>query len=329
MLRAQAKWLFTSQRQTRCAACGATLIAYLPRCRACGASVDALMSREIECQPDCLEKAAGAIRVAHLSDLHIGQAWVPAFRPQTVFRRWLDVLREAQTDVVVVSGDIIDRPGDQLGLQLGRGLLDACGMPWVVAPGNHDVKRPGHHDVFNDVFGEYPRVEEHAGVEFIVLDSMAGLPIEQRDVAERLYGDYVCYTEGRVGERQLERVDGLIKARGMRPAHRALVLHHHVMRQHADFMPLVPQQMGMTEDAVGTMKTLIDAETVIAWALEREVQVIYHGHKHLFQQPGVRAGRLLVLNGGTSTLGATAQRGRVVDHLPDGSLQVTNLRLVI
>jgi 3',5'-cyclic AMP phosphodiesterase CpdA len=327
MLRIGAKWEFAPEAPGQCAACGATLIAYLPTCRACGQPVEALMSQELPYTADVLEKAEGAIRVAHLSDLHIGQAWAPAFKPQVVFRLWLERLKQAEVDVVVVSGDVIERPGDKLGLQLGRGLLDDSGLPWVVVPGNHDVYRPGHPDAFNEVFGEYPRVEVLAGIEFILFDSMAGLPLEERDVAERLYGDYVCYTEGRVGAAQYAQVEAMLAPQGTYP--RAVVLHHHVMRQHADLMPGVPKGMGVTEDAVGTMKTLIDADALVSWALRQRVRVVYHGHKHVFQQPGMRAGRLLVLNGGSSTLAPGNQRARFVDHLPDGRMQVMNITLMV
>lgn len=327
MLRIAAKWEFAPEASTQCATCGATLIAYLPTCRACGAEVEVLMSRELPFERDDLTKQEGAIRVVHLSDLHIGQPWAPAFRPQAVFRLWLERLKSAQVDVVVVSGDVIERPGDLHGLQLGRGLLDDCGLPWLVVPGNHDVYRPGHPDEFNEVFGNYPRVEVHAGIEFILFDSMAGLPLEQRDIAERLYGDYVCYTEGRVGAAQYAAVEEMLAPQGTYP--RAIVLHHHVMRQHADLMPGVPKGMGLTEDAVGTMKTLLDADALVSWALRHRVRVVYHGHKHLFQQPGMRAGRLLVLNGGSSTLSPGNQRARFVDHMPDGRMQVMNVTLML
>ena len=326
MLRVAAKWELAPEAPSQCVACGAMLIAYLPTCRACGQPVPQLMAQELPYTHDTFDKAEGAVRVAHLSDLHIGQPWAPAFKPQVVFRLWLERLKAAQVDVVVVSGDVIERPGDRHGLQLGRGMLDECGLPWVVVPGNHDIYRPGHPDVFNEVFGEYPRVEVHAGVEFILFDSMAGLPLEERDVAERLYGDYVCYPEGRVGAAQYAAVEAMLAPAGTYP--RAVVLHHHVMRQHADLMPGVPKGMGVTEDAVGTMKTLLDADALVAWALRHRVRVVYHGHKHLFQ-PGMRAGRLLVLNGGSSTLAAGNQRGRFVDHLPDGRMQVMNVTLMV
>ena len=330
-LRLTARWSFLDAPRESCEVCGARHIPYVPTCMQCGAAVQpnaqniALSSRH---EP---QKEEGSRRIAHLSDLHIGQQ-LPVGRmlPMGVFRIWLEMFERYQVDLIVLSGDVVERPGDTYGMTRAKALLEDCAIPWLVVPGNHDLRRPGYPDDFHDVFGQYPRLETHCGIDFVLFDSMAGLPLEERDVAERMYGDYVCYTEGRVGHRQFERMSEALLAQAQdgeeRP--RAIVLHHHVMRQHADLMPLTPKQAGITEDLFGTMKALMDADELFAWARRHRARTIFHGHKHLFQQPGGRDGNILVLNAGSSTLREGSQRARFVDYLP-GRRVVTNLELLI
>ena len=283
--------------------------------------------RELSFEPLLFTKPDGATRVIHLSDLHVGQPVADErIKPMAIFRIWLEELAEIESDVLVLSGDLVERPGDAYGMARVHALLHDCSMSWMVVPGNHDIQRPGYHDPFNDIYGEYPRIETHCGIDFILFDSMKGLPLEERDVAERMYGDYVCYTEGRVGTPQFTAIEEELLARPERP--RAIVLHHHVMRQHADLMPLVPKQTGITEDIFGTMKALMDADRLFDWAVEHEVKTIYHGHKHLYQQPGIRANNVLILNAGSSTLREGAQMGRIIDYLP-GKRIVSNLMLTL
>ncbi len=326
-LRFTARWEFLDEPLTMCPNCSGTLIPYVPHCTSCHTEVPS-SGRNVPFSPHGSQKQEGAMRLAHLSDLHIGQQVSPdKLMPMASFRIWLERLQRYQVDLLVLSGDVVERPGDTYGMTRARALLDDSDIPWLVVPGNHDVKRPGYMDDFNTVFGLYPRLEIHGAVDFVLFDSMAGLPLEERDVTERMYGDYVCYTEGRVGRAQFDAMSAALEARPPdRP--RAIVLHHHVMRQHADLMPLTPKQAGITEDIFGTMKALMDADELFAWARAHNIRTIYHGHKHLFQQPGMRDGNILVLNAGSSTLREGSQRGRFVDYLP-GRRIVSNLELLL
>ena len=326
-LRLEACWEVWNHPARTCGACGARLMPYLPQCDICHEPVMPGVREMLPVEWSRI-KAPECVRVAHLSDLHVGQTGADLLPPITLFRMWLEHLEALEVDLLVVSGDLVERPGDRPGLERVRAFMDDCKMAWVVVPGNHDIRRPGWHDVFYEVYGKFPRVEVHKGVGFLLFDSMVGLPLEERDMAERMYGDYVCYTEGRIGARQFAQMEAQVEAHLLGVAQRVVVLHHHVMRQHADVMPRTPKQIGLTEDVFGTMKALQDAEQLFAWCATHGIGTVMHGHKHLFQQPGMRARDVLVLNAGSSTLRPGTQKGRVMDMLPHKRV-IANLELCV
>lgn len=318
-------WVFRRSTAEHCPVCGARLIPYIPTCRVCSSPSPRAMQVE-EIQERSLEKPADALRIGHLSDLHVGQLEGPSVGLLHWFQIWLERFANHDVDVIVVSGDLVHKPADEPGLLAVRAALEDCGIPFVVVPGNHDTARPGRSEIFHDIYGRYPRVETFGGVDFVLFDSMAGLPMEERNVAERLYGDVICYTEGRIGPEQLEVASELLQ--GSTSSLRVAVLHHHLARQHPDPMiegvPLLSPILD--EDLFDTMKVLHDTEQFFRWTTTHEVAIVFHGHKHLFQQPGIRTGGLLVLNGGTSTL-RPRKLARLVDLQPPEHICVLNVEL--
>jgi len=72
------------------------------------------------------------VRIAHLSDFHLG---LPS-RGARAAERGVAWARERKADLVVVTGDLLSRPRGQPAL---RSLLQDLGTPFVVL-GNHDVE---------------------------------------------------------------------------------------------------------------------------------------------------------------------------------------------
>ena len=72
------------------------------------------------------------VRVAHISDLHLG-----AEDPAVVAGLLVD-LPAQQPDLVIVSGDLTMRARREQ-FEDARKLLDGLGAPWVSVPGNHDL----------------------------------------------------------------------------------------------------------------------------------------------------------------------------------------------
>ncbi|AWV88288.1 metallophosphoesterase family protein [Bradymonas sediminis] len=307
---------FSIQQQAKCRECGADHYLYIPYCRRCK-TPKITDTGEVDLSRAFAHKLAGAVRIAHLTDLHIGSG----SNEIRCFRRWLCHLKQAAVDVVVVSGDLVHVPGDRYNLEHARRLLEDCGMAWCVVPGNHDVIQPDGEGAFYDVFGQYPRVEMHAGVEFVLVDSMAGLPVEQRATLEKIVRiGSNCYTEGMLGQVQLSQLADQLGSSGAARA-RVGVLHHHVSYQAAE--AVVAQLPWIREDHVGTMKALFDADAFLSLARAQNIGVMLHGHHHRFQRPGTRRGHILVMNGGSSTLGERVNYVRVIDLL--GETRVVHL----
>lgn len=294
-----------------CAVCGTRKVPYLPRCSACGAPSP--KGGGLGPSPSA-EKAPDTTRVAHLTDLHVGKS----DERRAHVEGWLGELARVGVDVVVVSGDLVERARDDGGLATVARLLARAGMASVVVPGNHDVERPGERPAFDRHFsGAYPRVETHNGVDFLLVDSTAGLPRDERGGAERAFAKFFCWTEGRVGQPALDSLARSLEGRSPRP--RVLVLHHHLVHQPAELVP--HPSVGVRESVIGTMRALHDAAVVRSFCERHRVQLVLHGHKHAMTRAGVQSGRILVLNGGSSTqatAGGTV-RARVVDVPLDAS----------
>ena len=89
-----------------------------------------LRTRVLDVPVEGLPAALEGLRIAHLSDFHLG----PPSRGSVAVRRAADWVRERNPDLVVVTGDLLSHPR-------GRGLLDEVlqGLDALAVLGNHDV----------------------------------------------------------------------------------------------------------------------------------------------------------------------------------------------
>lgn len=263
------------------------------------------------------------MRIAHCSDFHFGKPTYDDTSAERAASWWLAEFAKRDVDAIVMSGDIVETPGDRNRLQDAHGMLEGSGIPYVVVPGNHDVPEPGRDGPFEDIFGTYPRVERIAGVELILVDSMGGIPTTHRspeDVAN--HAQHGAYSKGRIGVEQLAVLDEIVDAHPTAP--RVLVTHHH-LRENA------PTAVGREDDPTapdGLMGPLEDAHGLLDWAAQRDVGLIFHGHKHHFWEPYEPRDGVVVLNSGTSTRAKPdrPRRARIVDlDLEDGTVQIETL----
>ena len=92
-------------------------------------------------------------------------------------RRTLAEIKEADPDLLIVNGDLVDE-GSPADLAFARRILaEELGddLDWVYVPGNHEVMG-GDIDNFIDEFGEAHRTFDHKGTRFITLDT-SGLSV--------------------------------------------------------------------------------------------------------------------------------------------------------
>ncbi len=93
------------------------------------------------------------LRLLHLADLHLGCAF-SAFSPRAAAMRraaqlealekTLAAAREKNVQLILLAGDCFDTETPDLDTVCRLfSLLGACGVPVVIAPGNHDPYRPG------------------------------------------------------------------------------------------------------------------------------------------------------------------------------------------
>jgi 3',5'-cyclic AMP phosphodiesterase CpdA len=228
------------------------------------------------------------------------------------------MMETAEADVLVVSGDLVEEPGARVDLLEVAHRLDSSGIPWVVVPGNHDVAEPGRDGAFGEFFGSYPRVERHAGVDFVLLDSFGGYPVGERTPFERLEAQSQgCYSRGRVGAEQLEAAEARLRGArvdGSEERPRVLVVHHHLADEEA-----VTGQSHRDKYPTGLMAPCRDAYEVLAWSRKMGVQAAFHGHIHRWWPAYVRED-IVALNSGSSTRGRPRPRARLADFDRAGRL---------
>jgi predicted MPP superfamily phosphohydrolase len=128
-----------------------------------------LRTRVRELPVDGLPPELDGLRIAHLSDFHLG----PPSRGAVAVRRAAEWVRERRPDLVVVTGDLLSLPR-------GRAQLDEAlaGLDAYVVLGNHDVA------VTRDPFS---RTVELEGLAATLLDDDS-VRVERRGVPIQLAG---------------------------------------------------------------------------------------------------------------------------------------------
>jgi 3',5'-cyclic AMP phosphodiesterase CpdA len=212
------------------------------------------------------------MKVLHLSDIHIGyQDCTERF--SVIIGNIIASLTPAWQFVIVVTGDIVDNGWrenqlDEAVMLLKR--LEDAGFTVLMAPGNHDygsgispsdkVGRLFHEKFHDDPAPTYPLLGRSnrpgliGNVAFIGLDSME----QEADDKNAMWG-----AQGRLGERQLERLDVLLGLGDVKNCFcRVLYLHHH---------PFDTNWTHALRDASSLQEVL---------ARHGNVDVILFGHRH-------------------------------------------------
>jgi predicted MPP superfamily phosphohydrolase len=133
-----------------------------------------LRTRVLELAVDGLPPELDGIRIAHLSDFHLG----PPSRGAVAVRRAADWARARRPDLVVVTGDLLSHPR-------GRAALDDAlsGLAAYAVLGNHDV------EVTRDPFS---KAADLGGIDATLLDGgsttveLRGVPVQVAGTEPRI-----------------------------------------------------------------------------------------------------------------------------------------------
>ncbi len=88
------------------------------------------------------------VRIAHLTDLHIGLARAP--RAADNLKKAVEIINQRGVDAVLVTGDIGETPR---AWDEARDILKHCKAPVYYVPGNHDI-HSNDFDRYRHVFGD-------------------------------------------------------------------------------------------------------------------------------------------------------------------------------
>jgi hypothetical protein len=124
-----------------------------------------------------LPQALDGIRVAHLSDFHLG---LPS-RGARAVERAVEWVRERQPELVCVTGDLVSRPRGEPVL---RALLSELGSAYVVL-GNHDVEHS--RDPFSHAAGLTGLAPAHLLVDETTTIEVRGARVQIVGVDPRAY----------------------------------------------------------------------------------------------------------------------------------------------
>ncbi len=228
------------------------------------------------------------LTIVHLSDIHLGcrEASLRLPRIQSILANLINDLGDYGEAVIpLVSGDLMDNP-DEDNLDRVRaflGHLSSLGTEKpIVLLGNHDVRRDG----------------------YLSEDLRMAMQVGERSDAVRWFDQHkvaiACFdsvrggklARGCIGERQLLDMGSKLdeKCRGQHEYVVLAALHHHPI-------PVsIPEWYARPfyERVLGTFfeKTdeLEDANSFVAFAEERRIAAILHGHKHIPRLDSTRAG---------------------------------------
>jgi 3',5'-cyclic AMP phosphodiesterase CpdA len=184
---------------------------------------------------------ASTLRIAHLSDIHCGDAHFVA----DLIERAIRDINALEPDIVVCSGDLTTFGFKEEFVNARRYLNRIACESLVVVPGNHDSRNVGYVH-FEELFGERNSVVRRDGVTVVAVDST------EPDL------DHGQIGRGRYGwiEQQFADASGL----------RVFVLHHHLLP-----VPGTGRERNIVYDAGDAIECLQRAG----------VNLVLSGHKHV------------------------------------------------
>ncbi|CAH0261392.1 metallophosphoesterase [Roseomonas sp. CECT 9278] len=163
--------------------------------------------------------AAGAIRIAHLSDLHFG-AHLPA-----LIAPLIDDIVAMQVDAVAISGDLTQH-ADPVEFRQAADFLAALPVPYVAVPGNHDIPGANLLERMTDPRGRWRR---HVAAVTEPMLLLPGAALVGLDTVRRVQ-PHLDWSAGGISTGRRLRLEMRLRALAGR---RLVVVAHHPLRHPA------------------------------------------------------------------------------------------------
>lgn len=281
--------------KTICPNCGDVKIPYSPDCLCGYIFFNIKKESNINQYTNTIKKEEKTIRIAHLSDLHVGAKTQYGYSAIVQLHRVFESIKSLDVDMVIISGDISET-GSEEELLSAKNIFDNYGYGRdnrIIVPGNHDMQIKKNGKNFYEIFEiKYPYIQTVTnGVCAVVFDSNI---LEKRLFFEKRW----VRVRGLVGEdaisiirKELERNQDSI---------RLMILHHHIARLTPESRWSAVQDKLFKSDRK-LMVPLLDAEGVMIFAKSEKISAILHGHKHWYSRTGYCVDGIPVFNAGSIT----------------------------
>lgn len=209
---------------------------------------------------------------------------------------------------VLITGDLMETP-NRKNMYLANDFMNSLKKRYkadvTFILGNHDVIVHGFNMARNQkskviayLLGESIKVLEQEKIIIIKMDTTS-----EGNLAR-----------GKVGLRQLQEIDDELEAIDHLEDYTMLVmLHHHVYPiSKAQFIKTKWHEKTFINNIIETSKVLVDAPLLIQWLKKRDIQYIFHGHKHLpfFRQENNK----YYIAAGSATGGLKESRSRYISY---------------
>lgn len=181
------------------------------------------------------------MKIIHLSDLHIGYPSCKE-RFDKIIENIILFCKNPELYIIIITGDIVDKGKKIEQLQTAKKQIDNFqhnGFKVLIVPGNHDYgsgifPQKKYGERFNDFFYgvkniDYPILGDPGKSELIDDIAFIGIDSMEEEVDSR---DYMYGAEGRIGQRQLERLNEILSRDIVKRCRaRVVYLHHHPFKQ--------------------------------------------------------------------------------------------------
>lgn len=245
-----------------------------------------------------------------LSDLHLGKnkrqkGLVQLYNSLAAITPLLHSQHQLK---VLITGDLMESP-NRKNMYLANDFMNSLKKQYkanvTFILGNHDVIVHGFNMARNQkskviayLLGESIKVLEKEKIVIIKIDTTS-----EGNLAR-----------GKVGHRQLMEIDDELAAIDHLEDYMLIaLLHHHVYPiGKAQFIKTKWHEKTFINRIVETSKVLVDAPLLIDWLEKRNIQYIFHGHKHLpfFRQEKDQ----YYIGGGSSTGGLKESQSRYISY---------------